>query len=44
MNGGGEHLRLVARKSILFLGALATLLAVGKSADLSSGNLALAAR
>lgn len=44
MNTGCEHVRLVAKRVILLLGALATLLSAGESADLSSGNLALAGR
>jgi hypothetical protein len=44
MRSGGEHRRVMARSAVLFSGALAGLLAVGQTADLSSGNLALAAR
>src|SRR5262249_29891596 len=44
MRGGGKQRRVMARDAVLLSGALAGLLAVGQTADLSSGNLALAAR
>ena len=44
MGSGGEHRRVMAMRAVFLCGALGGLLATGQSADLSSGNLALAAR
>jgi len=43
MSGGWNHRRFVARKAVLLCSVLVGVLGIGRSADLSSGNLALTA-